>query len=47
MDKYYRPAIIHLEFINTNKPNSAVKKMLFTMYTKMGEHEKAEAFKPE
>lgn len=45
MEKYYRPAIMHLEFVNNKKANSNIKKMLFAMYTKLGETEKAEAYK--
>ena len=47
MEKYYRPASKHLQFVNDKKPNSSMKKMLFTMYTKLGESEKAALYKAE
>lgn len=41
MEKYYRPAIMHLEYVYTKNPNKSIKNMLFVMYTKLGETEKA------
>ena len=41
MAKYYSPAIEYLVFADNAKPNKSFKKMLFVMYTKMGEKEKA------
>ncbi len=45
MEKYYRPAIGYMEYVYSEKPSSSVKKMLFTMYTKLGEKEKATLYK--
>jgi len=41
MNKYYVPSIDHLEFVYAQNPNSSIKKMLYAMYKKMGDEEKA------
>lgn len=47
MTTYFRPSIKHLEYVHNQKPNSNIKKMLFVMYTKLGENEKASPYKAE
>lgn len=44
MAEYYSPAIKYLEYVNSKKSNKSIKNMLFVMYTKMGEKEKAATY---
>lgn len=45
MEKHYRSGIMHLEHVYAHKPQSSIKKMLYTMHSKMGEKEKAALYK--
>lgn len=47
MEKYYRPAISHLETVYALKPSESLKKMLFVMYTKLGETDSAALYAAE
>ena len=48
METYFRPAICHLENVYAQKPGiKSVKNMLFTMYNKLGETEKASIYEQE
>lgn len=47
MATYFRPSIKHLEYVYSQKKNSNIEKMLFAMYTKLGENEKAAPYKAE
>lgn len=45
MARYYEPATLHLGNVYAKRPSKNIGNMLFVMYSKMGENEKAEYYK--